>query len=391
MKEMISPQIINIMLLTAGALQGILVSIFLAKRKFKDNPQRMLLLLLVIVLSVQLLMKVANKLWLWQHLSSWYIISYELPFLYGPLLYLYTRLSVTERTKMTSRDHLHFLPFLYILITFTLFNFLPKPPFHTFLFEANNTFFVVHALLQLISVLIYSFLSWNLIGNGQQDKSVNLWLRQFIAVTCFVFLFIILILQYLYYYYPTHQGVRFLFLFLAVYIYWISYQVFTRLNIPASPREHTNKGELPNFASETDNPAFQDMTPKQKYVNTRLSPAESERIKNQLLVLVEKEKPFLDPLLSIESLADQLRVQRHHLSQVLNERLNKNFFDFVNYYRIETAKDHLLDITKNHFTIAAIAYDSGFNSVSSFNIVFKKHTSLTPSQFKKEWPIRKTI
>jgi len=126
------------------------------------------------------------------------------------------------------------------------------------------------------------------------------------------------------------------------------------------------------------------LTPKQKYESTRLSPAESDRIKSLLLILVEKEKPFLDPLLSLESLADQLQVQRHHLSQVINERLNKNFFDFVNYYRVETAKDYLLDKAKSHFTIASIAYESGFNSVSSFNMVFKKYTNQTPSQYKKE-------
>ena len=148
---------------------------------------------------------------------------------------------------------------------------------------------------------------------------------------------------------------------------------------------HTNKAEPRGFTFETpDDLEFQVLTPKQKYESTRLSPAESDRIKSLLLILVEKEKPFLDPLLSLESLADQLQVQRHHLSQVINERLNKNFFDFVNYYRVETAKDYLLDKAKSHFTIASIAYESGFNSVSSFNMVFKKYTNQTPSQYKKE-------
>jgi AraC-like DNA-binding protein len=82
--------------------------------------------------------------------------------------------------------------------------------------------------------------------------------------------------------------------------------------------------------------------------------------------------------------AEKLNVSTNNLSQIINEKLGKNFYDFVNEYRVETAKELLLNPKKQHLTLLAIAFDSGFNSKSSFNNVFKKQTSLTPSEFKKQ-------
>lgn len=373
MKEVASPQTINIVLLTAGALQGILLSVFLVKRKIKNKLPETILLLLTLVLSVQLLLKVASKLWLLQHVSFWYILSYELPFLYGPLLYLYIMSSEKDRPMLARRDLLHFLPFLFILTSLTLFHYIPDPAFHIFLFEAKVSFAVPHGGLQLLSVIMYGIFSWKIAGNHHGHKTNTLRSGRFIVVSGLVFSFVILTIHCLYYFYPSHQGARFLFFFLTVYIYWISYHVFSRAEIREPAGTDFDSKELP---------VFEVLTRKEKYVNTRLSPAESDKIKIALMELVEKGKPFLDPLLNLDSLANQLQVQRHQLSQVLNDQLNKSFFDFVNYYRVETAKNFLLDKSKNHFTIAAIAYDSGFNSVSSFNTVFKKYTNQTPSQYR---------
>ena len=72
------------------------------------------------------------------------------------------------------------------------------------------------------------------------------------------------------------------------------------------------------------------------------------------------------------------------LSQIINEELNKNFYDLVNYYRIEEAKKLLVSVNGER-TILDIAYDVGFNTKSSFNRAFKKQTRMTPSQFKQKF------
>jgi len=99
---------------------------------------------------------------------------------------------------------------------------------------------------------------------------------------------------------------------------------------------------------------------------------------------METEKPYLEPKLTLSSLADELEISANHLSQVINQYEEKNFFDFVNSYRVEEYKERATDPAYQNFSILAIALDSGFNSKSSFNQVFKKFTGKTPSQYLSE-------
>ena len=78
-----------------------------------------------------------------------------------------------------------------------------------------------------------------------------------------------------------------------------------------------------------------------------------------------------------------MEVRPKVLSQVINESLHQSFFDFVNRYRIEEAKQQLTHPEDEAITILEILYNSGFNSKSSFNTLFKKYTGLTPTEFRK--------
>jgi len=79
--------------------------------------------------------------------------------------------------------------------------------------------------------------------------------------------------------------------------------------------------------------------------------------------------------------ATALQISTNHLSQVINENLDKNFFDFVNGYRVEMVKQKMKDPSNKNYTLLSLAYDCGFNSKSSFNAIFKKYTGSTPSQY----------
>jgi AraC-like DNA-binding protein len=95
------------------------------------------------------------------------------------------------------------------------------------------------------------------------------------------------------------------------------------------------------------------------------------------------EKPYLNPSLSIRSLSEEIKMNSRDVSVLINQDLNQHFFDFINEYRIKDAMKILKDPTKKEVTILEILYEVGFNSKSSFNTAFKKHTSLTPTQFRK--------
>ncbi|MPQ48973.1 helix-turn-helix domain-containing protein [Marinifilum sp. N1E240] len=122
---------------------------------------------------------------------------------------------------------------------------------------------------------------------------------------------------------------------------------------------------------------------EQKTKQKLLSDKEIIVLSDKLEILMKDEKPYLEGDLSLSKLADLLKITPHHLSYLLNEGFNKNFFQFVNYYRVEEAKSLLLSEAYKNISIIGIAYDSGFNSKTAFNTVFKKQTGMTPSLFKK--------
>ena len=98
---------------------------------------------------------------------------------------------------------------------------------------------------------------------------------------------------------------------------------------------------------------------------------------------MKEEKPYLDPLLSINKLAEVTKMPQYKISKLLNNSLNQNFYDFVNGYRIEEIKSRLAKGEAESYSILGIAMDSGFNSKASFNRVFKKTTGVTPSAYLK--------
>ena len=120
-----------------------------------------------------------------------------------------------------------------------------------------------------------------------------------------------------------------------------------------------------------------------KYEKTRLDEDKAQQYLQELIDHMKEEKPFMRSTLTLQELADELSIASHQLSQVINDRLQKNFFDFINSYRVEEVQVRLLAPEAQNLTILAVALDSGFSSKSSFNTIFKKHTQMTPTEYKR--------
>jgi AraC-like DNA-binding protein len=117
-----------------------------------------------------------------------------------------------------------------------------------------------------------------------------------------------------------------------------------------------------------------------------LSPQQQAAIAQKLSALMEEKKVFTDPELTLEKLASQIKVPRHHISEVLNQYLHKTFYQYINDYRMQEVL-HLMDYCKKQAVnpnILSLAFDAGFNSKSSFNQYFKKITGLTPTEYFKQ-------
>lgn len=120
-----------------------------------------------------------------------------------------------------------------------------------------------------------------------------------------------------------------------------------------------------------------------KYSNSALNSEQKDALLNKIIDCMENEKLFTKDTISMDGLAEILDTNKNYISQVINEKLNKNFSTFVNEYRISEARKRLASEEGKYLTIEAIANSTGFNSISAFNYAFKKFTGLTPSYFLK--------
>lgn len=119
-----------------------------------------------------------------------------------------------------------------------------------------------------------------------------------------------------------------------------------------------------------------------RYEKSGLDAGKMGEYEAALAAFMRKSKIYLDPDLSLEGLASRMKMSKHHLTQLLNERIMKNFYSFINEYRIAEAVDRLNNPALQ-VNILSLAFDCGFNSRSSFNSYFKKITGHTPSAYRK--------
>lgn len=120
-----------------------------------------------------------------------------------------------------------------------------------------------------------------------------------------------------------------------------------------------------------------------KYAKSGLDPARMELYSRRLVQVVEEQRVYMQPELTLPRLAGMVGCSINHLSQILNSKFEMTFFDFLNSYRVEEAKLILRDMSASHQSILDISFAVGFNSNSAFYSAFKKKTGLTPAQFRK--------
>jgi AraC-like DNA-binding protein len=120
-----------------------------------------------------------------------------------------------------------------------------------------------------------------------------------------------------------------------------------------------------------------------KYTKSSLTESGKMKILDNIILELETRKYFLDNLASLSELARKIGESSHHVSQVMNEKLNKSFFELLASYRIDEAKKILSADNKNKITVEEISEMVGYNSKTAFNNAFKKLSGKTPSEYRK--------
>ncbi|MBD2699072.1 helix-turn-helix transcriptional regulator [Spirosoma sp. BT702] len=346
-------QQVTIFLLLFGALQGGLLSIWFLKNR-RNEPANLYISLFLLVAGLQLTLKVIAKVWLYQNVLWLYMLSYQLPYLIGPLLFLYVKAKTTNKRALA--DWWHFV--LFGLATLWM----------TGVYVTEGEIREVHpfakAAFQTLSLGIYTWLAYRIAPQS---------LKPFLRVAAITEQIIIVTLALMVVYYGRFPDVRLLFVALTLLIYWVSYQVIAKA------------GPFTQISDQTPTqPQSSISSPKSpKYARSSLKPDEADRIEQALQRSMAVDKLFLDSSQTIDTLAEKLATSRHHLSQVLNERMQQSYADYMNTLRLEEAQQRLRNPAYFHYTIAAIAFDSGFNSLASFNEAFRRQYGTTPSKFRE--------
>ena len=301
--------------------------------------------------------------------------------LLGPFVYFYVKSLTHIHWKFNARLAVHFIPAIAFYVYFTPVYLLTEQEKFRFISDAfqnhkfiiPKTFYIV-AVVQIFSYLISSIKI--LFEHARYIKDtfsfterVNLnWLKRFLVI--FILLWLSFALRSLY---PIRMIWEISACLSVLSMYIVGYFGYNQPVI----FQQTPGTEGPILTKEEI----------KKYASSPLTEAETSAYVHRLRALMENEKLFLRSDLKIGTVADRAGIPVHHVSQIINEKLGKNFFDFVNEYRVNEVKKRFADSQYDALTILAIGFDSGFNSKTAFYSAFKRNTGVIPSEFKKHLSI----
>lgn len=379
------PRFPVVVIIILGIVQGVLFSLVLWINKRGNRTANRILSLLILLLVWHHLQSISIFLGFYATFPHFCGADHGSLFLFGPLFYLYTVKVIDPSLSFKPLHLLHFLPFVLVTI-YDPFLFLgteakieainlwlntmryDKPELASRFFISNVLFFI-----QFVHVVFY--VAWSIKRHHTLTQTpsflhqINLrWLRKLTVGFGLVLLVSFLSQRLLYivihYYYYSFD-----------YVYVVPMTVFIyAIGFVAMRQPEVYYGAVDVRRS------------KKKYESSSLSPQDAEKYAEALLHYMDTQRPYLEQNLKLIDLAEALAMHPNHLSQVINERFNQNFLTFINTYRIEAAKQILVDPDSDHKTMLQIAYEVGFNNKVSFNSHFKKSTGKTPTTYRKARP-----
>ena len=334
------PSEIIAVLSSLGVIQALFLAIYLLQLKSRTRIRNVMLAFMLLGVSIRVGKSVLNY---YLELEPWHRNWGLAGFLtVGPWLYFYGKSLLSKEWQLGLVQLLHFIPALVFLV---FSSFIPNQ-------TEDVPSYIAYSLV-LFQLLMYIISSNRLFKMANISLQLYNWYKSIVFGVAILWLFYLLIFIRLI---PAYIGGAILHSFL---IYAFSYLML----------------KLHKFSPE-------------KYMNSQLGESEVKLILSRLDFWMKKERPFLQPDLTLEQVAKKLDVNPRTLSQVLNERLGQNFSTYINHFRISAAKEMLTHHRMAEEKIATIAYETGFTNLTSFNENFKSITDLTPSQFRKQFLIK---
>lgn len=359
-------------LIIAGITQGLFFTFLLFKNR-KNRYANRFMAMLGITVTLLIAFPLINQTPLFSRLPLLFIYLICSPLLIPPFIFLYTRFLISPTSRFRISDGSHFLIFLGWFIFLSIKHMTAPNGIFEYI-RTNHIVLKTDMWINILQSITYHIYILYLLKQYSRDiresfssiEKISLnWLKT-MAVLGVAFGFFMLLtfavgpmLDL-----PEFDSGVMITLAMIMMLFVISYLAIRQPEI---------------FQVAVDA-----KTLRKKYQTSGLSSEKSKKLKKSLLQTMERDKPYLNSLLSINDLARKLEVPPWYVSQVINEKFNQNYFDFINKYRVAEAKKQLADPSKTHLSILDIAYDAGFNSKSTFNTAFKKYHNTTPSHFRKQ-------
>ena len=353
-------------IMLALAVQGFILAglLFYSSKSYISN--RWLALLVFIVSEAAVIMELTYS-------STWDrhpILELIIPHFIlatGPVIYFYTLSVLFPSTKLTWKHCLNFVPLIFefkyqlifLLYITGLLSVIKNFYFMPFVQQLLFGRFPFCTYFGWISLIVYSIITYLTIVRYEKSNTLSKASKNIAWVKSIIYCTFLLAVIWLFSIVVNSGFSKSVLALWDHYILYLPLLVFIYLLAMAAWRRENNNQKT-----------------GRQYFN------EADKHIKELLLLMESERIYLNPLLKVDDVASSISISEKALSNLLNQHMGKGFNDFINEYRINAVKTMLTDPRYNNFTIAAIAFDCGFNSVATFQRVFKQFTGTTPSKFQ---------
>jgi len=347
----------------------IILSLFFFVTKKGFSNENKILAILLLIFNLQIIYSFVTSNYAFQYFLDWHKSIFfvrQTSFLVGPLIYFYVNSFLKRKNIINYRSLFHLLPFIGVLLFLMIFY-----------KNYNNNFIIWGSILDLydtILILAHSFIY--IVLSVLSMKSMNISFRGFYKRIKI-----------------SSHNTWLQFLLLGFIVIWIvnlnSFAIYMIIRKPWWCAYTASIYALIAFLFVNTIMFFLLLKPDiyyivEKYKNNKLKEHEKKEYLQKLDSYMQTNKPFLNPEISLESLANELSVNPRILSQVINETFHKNFKCYILEYRIKESMQMLADSKYSKLTVLEILYEVGFNSKSSFNNQFKLYTNLTPQEYRSK-------
>jgi len=402
------------MIYVVGISIAFFLSLLLLSKKGKTQADKILTVWLLVIGVHLLLFYFVFSGIAFQH-PFWLGLSMPLPLVQGPFLFLYTASLTNQLTGRKKLWLIHFIPAALCYLYLIRFYIMPADQ-KIFIFQHRGIGFESFQLVNLVAIVLsgITYVCWSLLllrrhrqailNEYSYTEKINLrWLQFLIYGIAFIWVLVLATDEVLF------TGVV-LFVVLIGYFGITQPGIFTRPvtgQVNPSPvpekghivqpvllstdQKTENSSSLHQTVAKSTNPVSieqpemrvntDESSEKRKYLKSGLSAEMAENLHSRLTDLMVTEKLFTQSELSLSELAGRLNTLPNYLSQVINDKEGKNFYDYINTLRIEEFKALVARPENRKYTLLSLSYDCGFNSKSSFNKNFKKVTGLSPSEY----------